>query len=34
MIKEVYINDLDELLPLLTEQDFREDLNRNTKLYP
>lgn len=33
MIKEITITTLDELLPLLTEQDYRSDLNRNRSSY-
>ena len=33
MIKEVRITSLEELLPLLTEQDYREDLDRNRSSY-
>lgn len=33
MIKEVHINTLEDLLPLLTEQDYREDLHRNRSSY-
>jgi hypothetical protein len=33
MIKEVRITSLEELLPLLTEQDYREDLHRNRSSY-
>ncbi len=33
MIKEVRVRTLDELLPLLTEQDYREDLHRNRSTY-
>lgn len=33
MIKEIRIETLEELLPLLTEQDFRPDLNRNRSSY-
>lgn len=33
MIEEVRITTLDELLPLLTEQEFRQDLNRNRSSY-
>ncbi|MCQ2523379.1 MAG: FRG domain-containing protein [Lachnospiraceae bacterium] len=33
MIKEIRITTLEELLPLLTEQDFRKDLNRNRSSY-
>ena len=33
MIKEIKITTLEELLPLLTEQEFRSDLNRNRSSY-
>ncbi len=33
MVKEVRIESLEELLPLLTEQDYREDLDRNRSSY-
>ena len=33
MIKEIFIKNLDELLPLLTEQEYRQDLNRNRSSY-
>ena len=33
MIKEIRIRTLDELLPLLTEQDYRADLHRNRSSY-
>ncbi len=33
MISEIRISTLDELLPLLTEQDYREDLQRNRSSY-
>ena len=33
MIKEVHIDTLDDLLPLLTEQEYRADLNRNRSSY-
>ena len=33
MIKEVVISTLDELMPLLSEQDYRPDLNRNRSSY-
>lgn len=33
MIKEIRITTLEELLPLLTEQEFRKDLNRNRSSY-
>ena len=33
MIKEIRITTLDELLPLLTEQDYRADLHRNRSSY-
>ena len=29
MVKEVYIDKIEDVLPLLTEQDYREDLERN-----
>ncbi|MBR5420391.1 MAG: FRG domain-containing protein [Lachnospiraceae bacterium] len=33
MIKEIRITNLDELLPLFTEQEYREDLHRNRSSY-
>lgn len=33
MVKEIRITSLEELLPLLTEQDYREDLDRNRSSY-
>ena len=33
MIKEVHIDTLEELLPLLTEQEYRPDLDRNRSSY-
>lgn len=33
MIKEIHISTLDELLPLLTEQEYRKDIDRNRSPY-
>lgn len=33
MIKTIYIKTLEDILPIITEQEFRPDLNRNRSLY-
>ncbi|MBQ0041857.1 MAG: FRG domain-containing protein [Lachnospiraceae bacterium] len=33
MVKEVIIDSIDDVLPLITEQEYREDLGRNRSLY-